>query len=212
MTPDPAPLSVLHIGGGRYRPDDRGHATVAIWRELARGFRRYTVVGRSTAAAPARLDEGTLAVHLLPSRWRTDGEFLLSQFRSLAVAREVRPDVVVVQCPVLGGLAARRIARDTGARVLVEFHGAHFFADGPRLSREGLIRSLTPHGLRGAARIRVLSAGMRDRLGGSYGADHLPRTVVLPPRVDLSRFAQVRQDRRIAGRPKVVMVGSVTPR
>lgn len=212
MTEARAPLSVLHIGGGRYRPDDRGHATFAIWRELARGFRRYTVIGRSTAPEAARLEEGNLAVHLLPSRWGSDAEFLLTQFRALPLARELRPDVVVVQCPVLGGLAARRIARETGARVLVEFHGAHFFAEGPRASREGVIRALTPAGLRRAHRIRVLSAGMRDRLGARYGADLLGRTVVLPPRVDLSRFRSVKQDRRIDGRPKVVMVGSVTPR
>jgi hypothetical protein len=114
-----ADLSVLHIGAGRYSIEDLSHPTLEIWRSLASGFKRYTVVGRSIEANGARLDLGNLSIRLLPSWVEREAEFLMTQFQAVRVAADVRPDVVVCQSPVLGGLAALAIKRRWNSRVIV---------------------------------------------------------------------------------------------
>src|SRR5215210_5785557 len=106
-------LYVLHIGPGSYRPHDHGHSTYAIWRALAAGFRRYDVVGRSTAEA-AEWTDGALTVRLFRRNTEREFEFLWKQFELVPLGRSLRPDVLVCQSPALGGLAALRIARETG--------------------------------------------------------------------------------------------------
>lgn len=205
-------LSVLHIGAGRYTPGDTNHSTFDIWRELAKGFRRYTAVGRSTQAQPVAFAQGDVAVRLLASRMKSEAEFLFTQFQVESIAAEVKADVVIAQCPVQGGLVATRIAKRHCAKVLMEFHMGHYFDDKPFVSRNGFLELITRINLSHADRIRVLSVGMREKLLAKYGADYAKRVVVLPPRVDLARFSRVKEDWRIEGRPKVVMVGSVNSR
>jgi glycosyltransferase involved in cell wall biosynthesis len=180
-------LSVLHIGPGKYRPHDRGHVTYSIWRELASGFRSYRVIGRSETV-PADWSDGNLRITLLPSRTEREAEFLLGQFRSVPIGVRSEPDVIVCQSPPLGGLAAIAIARRTGAKVLMELHGAEFFAPARLGSRLWFLQHLTRFALKRADRIRVLSERMRHRLLDVYGTALAGRTSVLPPRVDLSRF------------------------
>ncbi len=209
---EPLDLSVLHIGAGRYDPDDRSHATYAIWSELAKGFARYTVVGRSIHSRASSFEDGNLSVRLLSSSIASEAEFLITQYRAMAIAGSVKPDVIVTQCPVLGGLVAGRIASRYGARILMEFHMAHYFERHFRPSRNGLLRCLTRYSLPRANRIRVLSKTMKQELADVYGAGYAVRTVVLPPRVDLSRFAAVKEDWAINGLPRIVIVGSVNQR
>ncbi len=214
MTPagTPRALGVLHLGAGRYDPEDRHHATFDIWRRLASGFGRYTVIGRSIRNSWARIEEGNLTVLLMPSRTPREIEFLFTQFRALAVAQSVQPDVVVSQCPVLGGLAAQWIRRRTGARTLLEMHMATYMQPARPGSRWGTLQRLSRRTLPGATRIRVLSAGMRRDLLAFYGSGLADKVVVLPPRVDLDRFTQRRRDWKIEGRPRIVLVGSITER
>lgn len=212
MIQTPEPISVLHLGAGRYDPDDRSHATFDIWRELAKGFEQYTVLGRSTDNRPGVIREGNLSVHLVPSRMVREVEFLFTQFRAVKLADQVGADVVVSQCPALGGLAAMRIARRRGAKVLLELHMAAYMEPAPRFSRWWLLQRLSRITLPRATAIRVLSKGMRARLLSFFGANLADKVTILPPRVDLKRFAETKTDWRITGRPIAVIVGSVTER
>jgi glycosyltransferase involved in cell wall biosynthesis len=89
---------------------------------------------------------------------------------------------------------------------------AHYFEDKSFVSRNGILELLTRINLTHADRIRVLSKGMREKFLAKYGAGYSSRVVVLPPRVELSRFSRVKSDWCIKGRPKVVIVGSITQR
>ena len=205
-------LSILHIGGGRYNPEDKSHATFEIWRQLAKGFRRYTVVGRSTLPKYAKFVDGDVNVHLLASWIKSEGEFLFTQFQAESIASEVAAKVIITQCPVLGGLVAARAAKRYRAKILMEFHMAHYFDYKPLMSRHGILEALTRKNLVNADRIRVLSKSMGEKLMAKYGAEYESRIVVLPPRVDLSRFSHVKHEWCIKERPKVVVVGSVNQR
>jgi glycosyltransferase involved in cell wall biosynthesis len=205
MTPE---LTVLHIGAGRYRPGDRSHVTYGIWRELASGFRDYYVIGRSVGP-PAEWSDGNLHVILIGSRVDREAEFLLSQFKAVPLARRIRPQVIVCQSPVLGGLAAIAIARRTGARVLMELHGAEFFAPAHFGSRLWFLQALTRFALRRADRIRVQTARMADQVARTYGTALGSRVRILPPRVDLSRFRMKETAKPHGKALRVAMIGAV---
>ena len=171
-------LSVLHIGPAKYRPRDRGHVTYGIWRELASGFDNYHVIGRSLKE-PAEWSDDNLRVTLIASRADREAEFLLTQFRAVLPAVHSRPDIIVCQSPVLGGLAAIVIARLTGARTLFELHGMEIFVPVPFGSRLWLLQQLTRVALKRADLIRVLSPQMGEALVRMYGANLRSRTRVL---------------------------------
>lgn len=206
-----ADLSVLHIGAGRYKPDDTSHPTFDIWRELARGFRRYTVIGRSTEPVAATLQEGNLTVHLLPSRLVREAEFLFSQFFALKIAKDVGADVVVSQSPVLGGLAGLAICLRLGAKLMVELHTDEFFEPAAIGSSNWVLQKLSAPVLPRAHLVRVLSDGMKKRAVSKYGAEIENHTVALPPRVDLARFL-VKSDWGVGSCLKIIIVGSVIKR
>ncbi len=208
-----APLTVLHISAARYSPGDRSHATFEIWRQLARGFRRYYVVARSLSGKPTVFREGNIVVLLLPSGVEQEAEFLLSQFLATRLTRRIDPDVIVCQSPVLGGLAGtimHRIGRPRG--LLVELHGEEYVTRPRLLTKHGLLRRLAVHAIRHATLIRSLSPGMSSRIAAEYGAVAGSKTVEVPVRVDLSRFKQVKQGYGTAQRPVIAIVGSITER
>lgn len=202
-------LSVLHIGAGRYKPGDTHHSTFDIWRELAKGFRRYTVVGRSYQNSFSRMEEGNLAVCLLPSYFASEAEFLFSQAKAIKIGEEVNADIVVAQCPVKGGLAGIELSRRRGAKLLSELHGFEYFAAARIGSSQWSIQFMTGYPLKHSQRIRALSEGMKRRIIARYGTELESKIVCLPPRVDLKRFNYVKQDWAIQMRPKLLMVGAV---
>lgn len=203
------PYSVLHVGAGRYLPDDWTHSTAAIWRRLAAGFQHYTVVGRSETGRSAQFRSGHLVVNLLGSKTAREAEFLVSQFGAVPIGMAAKADVTVAQCPALGGLAGLQINNKCGARLLVELHGFHYFTSARVGSADWITQQISARVFARAHRIRVLSEGMRKRVVAKYGADLESRIICVPPRVDLSRFDRVRSDWRLAGRPRIAMSGGV---
>lgn len=200
-------LSVLHLGAARYDPADRSHSTFEIWRELAKGFRRYTVLGRSKTGR-ACIDEGNLRVHLIESRMPQEREFLWSQRHAIRLADAVEADVVIAQSPVLGGLAGLIIKKRRKVGLLAELHSQDFFGAASPGSTKWLLQRLAAPVLRRADRIRALSPRMADDVLAKYGATLRDRLVILPPRVDLAKF-RPKADWASSGRLRAVMVGAV---
>lgn len=205
-------FAAMHIGAGRYDPADSTHPAFEIWRSLAIEFSRYVVVVRSTNRFDSTITIGNVEVYFLGSVFRSELEFLFLQFRALLIAKRVRPDVVLAQCPVQGGLVAGLIARFFGSGVMMEFHMAHYFERAPIFSKSFITQFLTRLSLRNADKIRVLSEGMLRALLQKFGDKYEARSFVLPPRVDISLFSEQKGTWSISGRAKVVLVGSVTPR
>ena len=203
------PYSVLHIGAGRYENQASNYSTFLIWRELAKTFRRYTVVARAVGHRRGCFTNNGVDVRLLPSFFNRELEFFFTQFGAVQIADEVAADVVVCQCPVLGGLAATRIRSRRGARTLFEFHSSFYFEEHAVSTRYGILKAFARWNLQNADRIRVLSVGMRARFLAEYGQEFSARVVVLPPRVDLSIFASAKQSYALSGLPKVILVGAI---
>jgi glycosyltransferase involved in cell wall biosynthesis len=205
----PVDLSVLHLGAGRYIPGDTTHSTFMIWRELARGFTRYTVVGRSSTNSFSRIEYENLTVHLLPSYTSSEAEFLFAQAAAIRIGLDVKCQVVIAQCPVKGGLAGCALTRMVGARLLTELHGNQYYNETSTTTFHAAIRSMARYPLRRSHRIRALSEGMKYKLMERYGSDLEQKIVCLPPRVDLNIFHTVKHDWSLHDPPRLIMVGSV---
>lgn len=201
-------LSVMHIGSGSYNPFDNSHSTYNIWKTLSSSFRRYDVFGRSTGT-PAKWSDGQLTIHL-QRRWMArELEYLWTQFLTVPLGCRLKPNTIVCQSPVGGGLAALLIARHTGAGVLMEIHGNEYLTPSQKWSRNWVIQEISRYALNRATTIRVLSEGMRERFFQLYG-NHLQNKVhVLPPRVDLNRFNFKPRTADKDGRLRLIMIGTV---
>jgi glycosyltransferase involved in cell wall biosynthesis len=204
-----ADLSVLHISAGRYNPEDNTHSTFTIWRELSKGFRRYTVVGRSERSSFSRIEEQNLTIYLLPSYFKSEAEFLFTQAKAVKIGENIKCDVVVAQCPVKGGLAGLELSRRRGAKLLTELHGFEYFANVGPVTAKAAIQVMSGYPLRHSHRIRVLSEGMREKIIKKYGSSIASKIVCLPPRVDLTRFKNIKTDWSISDKPKILMVGTI---
>lgn len=195
------------IGPTAYAAGDCSHSTFAIWRELAKGFSRLNVFARAKGAG-ALWDRDGVTVHLIRGFRRREFEFLCTQFALVPLGCRLRPDVIVSQSPPLGGLAALAISNLTGAGTLIEIHGAEYVESGGKFTRRSLLQFLSGIVLRRAKLIRVLSESMGRRVVDRYGAEIASRIRVLPPRVDLTRFAPVTRSKP-QDRLSVAMVGAL---
>jgi len=138
-----------------------------------------------------------------------EAEFLFTQFLAIPRAVRERPDVIVCQSPVAGGLAAILIARLTGARILMELHGAEFFTPTRLGSSLWALQQLSRFAFRHADLIRVLSPRMRQMLIRRYGSELSVRTRVLPPRVNVARFRPKTEIKKPGSRLRLAMVGTL---
>jgi glycosyltransferase involved in cell wall biosynthesis len=206
-----ADLTIVHLGAGKYRPRERAHVTFDIWHELAVGFRHYHVIARS-AAKPADWSEGNLRITLIRSWLNRELEFVFTQFAAVQRMVRDRPNAIVCQSPVAGGLAAIWVSRITGARLLIELHSDVYFPPFRIGSKAWLYHYLSRPALRRADRIRVLSGGMQQRLAQSFGEEIARKARVVAPRVDLSRFVPKSWESGHPGPLRAILVGSIIPR
>lgn len=207
--------SAFHVSANRYPPLPAEHHTRRIWMELAQGFDEYHVLARGSRWGYSHTQEGKLHLHLVPALVPGSWIFFATSWALPLLVAKWRPSVLVAQCPVLGGLAGAFSSLVFRVPLLVELHGTHYFAP----VRSGLIgraehvvyRMFSGLAFRAARRIRALSAGMATALQQMYG-DHLrTKIVVIPTRVDLRVFKEVKQDYRLAGPVRIVTVGAVSP-
>jgi glycosyltransferase involved in cell wall biosynthesis len=210
MTLASADLRVFHIGGGSYACGDRTHSTYQIWKELAAGFDDYHVVGRSMRDSCSWTDEN-LRVDLIASRTLREWEFLATQFAALSRLNGAKPDVVVAQSPVSGGLAAIAVSRRYGSRTLMELHTDAFFTGARPGSNQWWYQKISAWALPRATLIRVLTPSMGQKVVDLYGSHLAPKIRVLPPRVNLRSFSPRRGTRR-PGPLRIITVGSLVER
>ena len=178
---------IAHISASRQSLRSLGGSTYNIWKSLSLGFSSYRVFSRSEGV-PGESQDGTLIVSLVASNYRRELEFLFTQFLLFREILKWRPDALVCQSPVLGGMVGALVARCLRIPLMVEIHGAEFVKRPGRDHKARILQQLSslvyPH----ASVIRVLSEGMkRDFLERNRSTSE-KRILVIPPRVDLDVF------------------------
>lgn len=205
-------MKVAHISANDFAPMPSRDATAEIWRRMAEGVDAYHVLARARVPHASTSAEGNIRLHLLASWSRRQSEYLLTGWCHLPRLLKVKPDVIVAQCPVFGGLVGALASRLLGKPLVVEFHGEHLFA------RRGFdsvpwqaFRLLARVAIRRAKVLRVLSLGMKASLASTYGSAAAGKARVIPVRVDLGMFAPAKGEYSRSASLNVVCVGSLTP-
>lgn len=201
------PYKVVHFSASRQTLYDREGSTYKIWKSLSIGFSSYRVFARSRGAAGSCHD-GRLCLTLINSKYTREIEFLLTQFFTFREILEWKPDVLVSQSPVLGGMVGALVSRCLGIPLMVEIHGAELvkrpLQDHKARILQCLARCVYPH----ARVIRVLSEGMKKDFLERNRRIAAERVLVIPPRVDLSIFYPKSRCSSTAALT-VVMVGAI---
>jgi glycosyltransferase involved in cell wall biosynthesis len=206
------PRAVIHVTANRYPPLPVEHHTLAIWRELAKVAVEYHVFARSAAGPGGTSRHGNIHLHLVPSRLERQAEVFVTGWAVSGLALAIRPEVIVTQCPVMGGWAAARAARSVGAALFVEMHGEHLFhQSGMWAWRSAVFTRLARPVLERAAAVRVLSRQMLASLRATYGQQIAEKGIIVPTRVDVDVFCRWKNDYRLTGPLKLVCVGSYIP-
>ena len=205
-------LKVLHIGGNRYPSLAFDYATKGIWMSLSSEFKEYHVIARALDKKFSVSSEGRVTLHLLPSFVSSMFEFIFTSWAVVRYVQRIRPDRLVVQCPVIGGTAAAFCSLLFRIPLLVELHGAHYFAPkvkGARGFVEFLFyRLMSPFAFRRATRIRSLSPHMTEALIEVYGEKLRSKVVEIPTRVDLKMFSSHKAAYEVCSPLRIISIGS----
>ncbi len=206
---------LLHISGNRYMPLPAQHHTRRIWEELAKGFDEYHVVARGTNNKFSHSVSGNIHLHLMPSLGRSMWSFLFLSWVLPIYCLRYRATHLLVQCPVVGGMAGAFCSLVFRVPLFVEFHGAHYFypvAGGRRAWLENrFYRYMSIPAVAIATSIRSLSVEMSNNIGRVYGVRALRKVVVVPNRVDLNVFSLTKKTYNVENPMRVVSVGSFVP-
>lgn len=201
------PYHIVHLSAAQYVPEDSSHPTYLIWQNLQAGFSGYHILARSSKK-PAHVKDGNLELHLIRSLRKREFEVLVSQALFIPIALRIKPDAIITQHPVLGGIAGAIASRLLKVPLMVELHGVELSRKRAGGLKERFNRWVARRIYRYAAVIRVLSPRMRNEL--IQIAPDIPpeRIQVLPPRVDLEVF-RAKTDWSSNGKLCVVMVGAI---
>jgi len=183
---------LIHVSGNHYPPFPAMHHTRRIWEELMKGFDEYHVIARGQVNRYMHSVAGSLHLHLLPAFGKRMWPFFFLSWVLPWFVFRYKPTHLLVQCPMLGGLAAALCSKVFRVPLFVELHGTHYFAP-TRPGWEGVMEYLIYHTLSGitfsvATRIRSLSGEMSEYILRAYGESVARKVVVIPNRVDLNIF------------------------
>lgn len=205
---------VFHLSANRYPPLPTSHHSLKIWEELSQGVEDYHVIASSGSLRYSHTRKGNIHLHLLPTLGKRAWAYFFSSWLILFLGWFYRPDRVIAQCPVHGGIAGSMLCKTLKVPLLCEIHGSHYF----RAIRRGwlgklehlLYKFLSSFTFQASSVIRTLSTEMTQQLATVYGAAISSKAIVIPNRVDLNVFSPSKQNFAIDGALKVVTVGSYT--
>lgn len=198
-----------------FPPFPAEHHTRRIWAELAKASDEYHVIAMSGGPRFSHTRDGGVHLWLLPGIGKRGFQFFFTSWFALLLAMRYRPNRIIAQCPVLGGIAALVVGAIFGAPVLVEIHGAHYFRPSVdsfvgRL-RFSILKAITGLSLRFSRRIRSLSSDMTGQLISTYGDGVREKVVEVGSRVDLEVFSPAKSNYRLDGTVRLISVGSFIP-
>lgn len=199
---------ILHLSNSPYASLQAAGPSLAIFRELARDCDAYHVL--APADGPPRNErDGSLFLHTLPGR--RSKAFAVTSLAAAGFVRRHHIDAIVVQDPLLGGVAAIHVGRAMRVPVMLEVHTDRWFDfAGSGMANERLLGRLAMRALRWASLVRTsgprLTARLRD-----HGVDP-ERLRFAPYRVDTDYFAPAREAAQMdRTTPLAVSVGRFVP-
>ncbi len=197
--------NILHVSANIYPTLSKEHSTKKIWRELAKEFQEYHILGRSDDNHFHTEQEGKLYLHRIPQIGGSKF-FFVSSFLMLRYIRKYKIDRILCQCALLGGFAAVFYSRILKIPVMVEIHDSVYFEI--RQSKNWMRRFVSKilrYSYENASKVRVLN----DLMGSMLSAQHVnANTVVIENRVNLDIFSNKKEEYGLHSPIKIISVGN----
>ena len=194
----------LHISANQYPSLDKVNFTKNIWKELAKGFDEYHIVGRSHFNKFENYQEGNIYLHLIPSLGKKERSFLFSSFYIFFLINKFKITHLLSQSSTLGGFTAALASKVYKIPLMVEIHGEQYFS---YLKGEGFknrfIGIISRFSFNSAQKVRSLNNHMTKRLQ-ILGIQNICE---IPGRVDFNKFNKKKQDFKIQTPIKIISVG-----
>lgn len=198
---------VLHISQNQYKPLGENGSTERIWNELSRDFDEYHVLGRSRDNRFHDYRNGKIFLHTVPKIGRRNSWFAVTGLLVGRYIRKYKIDIVISQCPVLGGLWAVKYGKKHNIPVMVEIHGAEYFRllESKRLKQK-IGAALLRYSFKNACLVRVLNDDMKRRLEElGINGDNIR---VVYNRADFRLFNKPKENFKLHDPVKLITVGA----
>lgn len=195
---------LLHVSSNTFPPLEIEHTTKKIWRELAKGFDEYHIIARAKNNRFYNGKEGNIYLHLVPNLYSTKS-FFISSLHMVNIINKYNIDILLAQCPILGGALATYISKKKKIPIMIEIHGMEYFRI---LDGDGLINRLASvlirYSLTRATKIRSLGQRMTEMLVERGIKSNISE---IPNRVNIDIFKNPKKDNILSSPIKVVSVG-----
>lgn len=195
---------LLHISSNEYPPLTVNHTTKKIWLELATGFEEYHILARSKDNKFHTYVEGNIFLHLVPN-FKKSRSFFFTSLYMLKIMKKHKIDIILSQCPLIGGYVASLYSKIMKIPIMVEIHGMEYFRI---LKSEKFLNKFLSKmilfSLKNATKVRSLSSQMTKMLE-EYSIKE--NVVIIPNRVNKKLFNLPKENNFIENKVKVISVG-----
>lgn len=204
-------IRVLHVSPNMFGEWGHNGATERIWQELAKDCEEYHLLGRSPDNAFHSYSKGKIHIHTVPGLGKRNISFAFTGCFVGTYAKKHNINVIICQCPILGGIWAVRFGRSHHIPVIVELHDYLYFRmlRGSRL-RDRLGSMLIRYSLERASIVRALNEDMKRQLI-ALGIRNKEIRVVYN-RVDFSLYNRPKTNFLLHDPIKLISVGTFTKR
>lgn len=197
-------VKLLHISSNAFPPLEIEHTTKKIWRELATGFDEYHILARSKDNKFHYYQEGNIHLHLVPSLFKSKS-FLFTSFYMLKLVKKYDINILLAQCPILGGALATFLSKIRKIPIMVELHGMEYFRilDSDKIINR-IASTFIKYSLNNSTKVRALSSKMTEML---VERGFMNNIVEIPNRVNLEIFNKPKINNELNNPIKIISVG-----
>jgi len=197
--------NLLHISPNEYPPLNHEHSTKKIWCELAKVFDEYHILARAKDNRFHNYKEGNIYLHLVPKLFKTPS-FAITSFYMIRILKKYRIDIMLSQCPILGGFTANLLKKAFKIPVFQEVHDTYYFdLFKSKRMRDKLLAKVALFSIKNATKVRALNKMMEDMILEIYNKAN---TVIIENRVDINKFKSRKKDNKLHSPISVASIGT----
>lgn len=201
--------NLLHISPNQFPALEIETSTKRIWKELAKGYNEYHVFGRSLDNRFHNYQEDNIRLHLIPKIKKGNRYALLTYWIIPFYIKKYNIDLILCQCPIIGGYQATKYSKRKNIPVMVEVHGNEYTVISKKKDLiNNILNKLMMYSFHNANRVRALNWIMRDWL---IEIGVKPEKIrIINNRVNFSLFSKPKENFEIQGPIKIISVGGFT--
>lgn len=197
--------NLLHISANEFPPLSSENSTKKIWVELAKGFNEYHILGRAKDNRFHYYNEGNIHLHLVPNLLKSSS-FALTSFYMYKIIKKHDINLLLSQCPILGGVTANIANKIMRIPVFQEIHDTYYFElFKSKKFRHKLLAKVVMFSIKNATKVRALNQMMESMILELF---QNANTVIIENRVDISRFNNSKKDNSLHDPITITSIGT----